>query len=120
MKALIRLLEWKEGTFEFHARLERQESMPSAIPLQAAIIDAVRRIDEGAQIDPKQFPPNAHLILGSAADELDAPSKVESAVVDLVRAGFTVERILEIIPESDPEIYCAMGSLLEQGAITLP
>jgi len=120
MKALIRLLEWKEGTFSFHAQMERQESMPNAILIEAAIIDAVRRIDEGSQVDTSTFPPKARLKLGSAADEFDAPTKVESAVVDLVRAGFTVERILEIIPESDPEIYCAMSSLLEQGAITLP
>jgi len=120
MKALIRLLEWKEGTFEFHTHLDRKESMSKAIPLQAVILDAVRRIDEGAEVDPNRFPLNARLILASAADELDSPSKVESAVIDLVRAGFTVERILEIIPESDPEIYCAMGSLLEQGAILLP
>jgi hypothetical protein len=120
MKALVRLLEWKGGTFEFHAHLEREESMSSTIPLAAAIIDAVRRIDEGSQVGPSQFPPNARLTVGAAADTLDLSSKVESAVLDLVRAGFTVERILEIIPESDPEIYCAMGSLLEQGAITLP
>jgi hypothetical protein len=40
-------------------------------------------------------------------------------VLDLVSVGFTIERILEVVPEPDPEIYGALESLLEQGAITL-
>jgi len=119
MKALIRLLEWTEGTFEFHASIDREKLLPDPIPLEAAIIDAVRRMDEGARVDPTSFPPDASPRLAGGANDLESPTKVESAVLDLVGAGFTVERIVEIIPESDPEIYCALGSLLEQGAITL-
>lgn len=119
MKALIRLLQWTEGTFEFHSNLERPESMPKAISLEAAIVDALRRIDEGARIDQSGFPADARPRLEAGAEALDAPTKVESAVLDLVSAGFTIERILEIIPETDPEIFCALESLLEQRAITL-
>ena len=119
MKALVRLLQWTEGTFEFHASLERLDSMRNAIPLSAAIIDAARHMDEGARVDSGAFPPDARPRLGGAADDPDALTKVESAVLDLVRAGFAIERIIEVIPEPDPEIYCALESLVEQGAITL-
>jgi len=37
--------------------------------------------------------------------------------VDLARAGFTVQRMVDVIPEPDPEIYRALGSLLDGGVL---
>jgi len=48
----------------------------------------------------------------------DDLSKVEVTVLELVRAGLTVERMIEVIPEPDPEIYRALVSLSESGAIS--
>ena len=45
-------------------------------------------------------------------------SKVEAAVLDLARAGFTVRRILDFIPEPDSEIYRALESLSDRAAIS--
>jgi hypothetical protein len=51
----------------------------------------------------------------AAQDDL---SKVEAAVLDLVRAGFTVRRIVDFIPEPDSQIYRALESLSDRGAIS--
>jgi hypothetical protein len=51
------------------------------------------------------------------ADQEDL-SKVEAAVLDLARAGFTVRRIVDFIPEPDSEIYRALGSLSDRSAIS--
>jgi Tfp pilus assembly protein PilZ len=45
MKALVRMLSWRDGTFEFHTTVE-ECSGEAPFPLEAAILDAVRQIDE--------------------------------------------------------------------------
>lgn len=116
MKALVRLLSWRDGVFEFHARLENAEVQEAPLPLEAALFDAVRQIDEGERIDASQFPPHAKVSLSAAADGREH-TKVESAVIDLAGAGFTVQRILDVIPEPDPEILWAFATLAEDDAI---
>ena len=43
--------------------------------------------------------------------------KVEEAVLDLATAGFTVRRILDVIPESDAQVLEALASLSEAGIL---
>ena len=44
-------------------------------------------------------------------------AKVEEAVVDLATAGFTVRRILDVVPEGDADVSAALASLIEQGVL---
>jgi hypothetical protein len=44
--------------------------------------------------------------------------KAVEAVLDLARAGFNIQRIVDVIPEPDPEIYAALAQLLDSGAIS--
>ena len=46
-----------------------------------------------------------------------ALSKTEEAVVDLAAAGFTVRRMLDVIPEDDDDIRQAVAALLERGVL---
>jgi Tfp pilus assembly protein PilZ len=116
MKALVRMLAWKEGVFEFHARLDPVKHPEAPLPLEAAMFDAVRQIDEGNRIDRRRFPLNAKPRLLEAAGDVEG--KTAEAVLDLARAGFSVQRILDVIPEPDPEIYAALAQLLDAGAIS--
>jgi len=116
MKALVRMLGWRDGSFEFHARLEAQASEPP-LPLEAALFEAVVKLDEFAQLDASRFPPNARVLMNEAAAAADEHGKLESAVLDLARAGFTVQRIVDVIPEPDPDILRAFGGLADAGAI---
>lgn len=120
MKALVRMLSWNQGSFEFHARIEpHEESSDAPIPLEGAILDAVRQIDEGSTGDPSHFPPEARLAALPGGGDEPSLSKVEAALLDLARAGFTVHRALDVIPEPDPEIYRALRSLSDHGLIEL-
>jgi hypothetical protein len=110
MKALVRMLAWKEGVFEFHSRLDPVKHPEAPLPLEAAMLDAVRQIDEGNRIDRRRFPLAAKPRIIESAGELEG--KTVEAVLDLARAGFSVQRILDVIPESDPEIYAALAQLL--------
>jgi hypothetical protein len=115
MKALVRMLAWKDGVFEFHARLDPVKHPEAPLPLEPAMFDAVRQIDEGNRIDRRRFPLDAKpRILAGASD---VEGKTAEAVLDLARAGFNVQRILDVIPEPDPEIYAALVQLLDGGAI---
>ena len=121
MKALVRMLSWRTGVFEFHARIDEREINDAPFPLEAALFDAVRQIDEGATVDQKNFPLQAKLArrAGGDLDAFATPSKVEAAVLDLATAGFTVQRALEVIPEPDPEIFRALQTLVEAELLTL-
>lgn len=121
MKALVRLLAWRAGSFEFHSHVEDRSTPEPPFPLEAAIFDAVRQIDEGARVDATRFPLQARLAVSETADlgAYGTLTKVEEAVLDLAHAGFTVQRILDVIPEPDPEIFGALAALGDQGIITL-
>jgi len=56
-------------------------------------------------------------VTDAGADQEDL-SKVEAAVLDLARAGFTVRRIVDFIPEPDSEIYRALASLRDRGTLS--
>lgn len=117
-KALARLLGWKEGSFEFHAEIEGGAADDSPLPLDAAIFEAVRQIDELARVALPSSVVAAPLRLDRARLEAGGPlEKVEEAVVDLVAAGFPVQRLLDVIPVPDAEIHAALRALLERGIV---
>jgi hypothetical protein len=117
-KALVRLLTWTEGRFELHASLDSLEEREAPVPVDAAVFDAMRLLDEGALIDRSGLHAGAEPRIAGADVEEDDLSKLEETVLELVRVGFTVGRMLEVIPEPDPEIYRALVSLSERGAIS--
>jgi len=119
LKALVRLLGWTEGHFEFHASLDSLEEREPPIPLEAALLDAVRLLDEGERIGKSRLPARAKPRIARADTQGEDLSKLEVAVLELVRAGFTIGRMVEVIPEPDPEIYRALVSLSDSGAISL-
>ena len=117
MKALVRLLQWEDGVFEFQSHLEEAEISDAPFPLEAAMLDAVRQIDEGARNDAASFPLQAKL---RATGTARAPeSALEASVLDLAQAGFTVQRALEIVPEPDPEVFRAIAALVDAGALAV-
>ncbi len=117
MKALVRMLQWQDGVFEFQSHLEEAKLTEAPFPLEAALLDAVRQIDEGARVDEARFPLHAKLRVIETAHE--AASALEESVLDLARAGFTVQRALEIVPVPDPEVFRAISSLVEAGALEI-
>jgi len=121
MKALVRLVAWREGSFEFHARLDPAETPEPPLPLEGAVLDATFMHDElgrpGRRLpSPDAVPRLAPAAAPSTGAELD---KLERAVLDLVQAGFPVRRILDVIPEPDPRILGALDTLVDAGLVEL-
>ncbi len=139
--ALRQMLGWREGSFEFEARVEESELRDSEIPLSGAILDALCEIDERSRSREAGQPPVADGSESAAgtgssnvpahispdgtftADTARADSsrgeltKTEEAVLDLACVGMSVDKMLEVIPERQIEVYTALDSLLERGLI---
>jgi hypothetical protein len=116
MKALVRMLSWEQGSFEFHSSLDPVQAVGAPRPFEAALLEALTMLDEVAHCAPAAFDLacQPRLVLEAPEAEL---SKTEAAVIDLVRAGFSVQRMIAVIPEPDPEIRRALASLHDQGVI---
>jgi Tfp pilus assembly protein PilZ len=121
MKALVRLVGWREGSFEFHARLDPIEAPEPPLPLEGAVLDATLLHDEAVRPDRRRVAPDAVPRLAPAAAPAAGAElgKLERAVLDLVQAGFPLKRILDVIPEPDPAILRALDALVDVGLVEL-
>ena len=121
LKALIRMLCWTQGSFEFSSGLEDPASGDAPLPLEAALFEAARNIDERSRVDAAAFPLQARLVARHMKDGqfTGALSKIEEALLDVAQAGFTVQRALEVIPEPDVEVFRALRTLIDTGMLEL-
>jgi len=117
-KALTRLLSWNDGTFKFHSQLDSLPAEEAPTPLDGAVFEAVRRLDEARRSEASHFQPGMRFRIEreALAGEADL-GKTEEAVLDLVGVGCTLRRILDVIPESDAQVLEALRSLEERGLI---
>ena len=105
MKALVRMLSWKDGVFEFNARVDEAPGSEAPFPLEAAA--ASTRCATSTRAPPSRRVASPCRPLSPATrGATRAPSTASSArwsrrVLDLAAAGFTVQRALEVIPEPD-------------------
>lgn len=127
--ALAELLSWREGTFEFQTRIEGEGFEDAPLPLEAAILEALRAADETAHARAGDaagagdlvIPGDAHLSVDQ--DRVDGEGadleKTESAVLDLAGVGMNVDKILSIIPEPEDEVRSAIEALIRRGLLTI-
>ena len=119
-KALARILEWREGRFEFHATADLEGIDDEALSLDAALLNAMRLQDETQREEIVALPPEAHLrVVQAAVDAAGDLTKGEEAILELAQVGMDVGRIFDIVPEPDAEIALLMHGLVERGLITV-
>jgi Tfp pilus assembly protein PilZ len=121
LKALTRVLDWEEGSFEFHTRLEPKMAEDGPMKLDAALLEATHNLDELRTFDLSVLPPDAMVRFQSApaGPGGEGASKVEGAVLDLARDELTIRRIVDTIPEPDVEILRALTFLADLGSIVI-
>jgi hypothetical protein len=120
-KALVRVLGWSEGSFEFHARLEPVEDIQFSVPLEIAILDATRQLDEFNAIELGAISMDTRLAfkaspLGRCGESW---SKVEQSVLELAQQGFSVRRIVDVVPDADSVVLKAILFLLDLGTLNV-
>jgi uncharacterized protein (TIGR02266 family) len=147
LPALERMLRWRNGTFEFHSRIdELEKATGDPVPLGAALLDALCHLDESnrptasrpgfeeidlnadidldigpSQTERENLPGRATFSVDLArADAVrDEIDKTGQAILDLAAVGMTVARMTDVIPESEAEVQAALHALLARGVIRL-
>ena len=120
MKALARIVSWRDGSFEFHARVESSFGAVEPCPLDGALLEATRQHDEQEHLGLPPFAPTTRFFVNR--ERLDAErgelSKLEDSVVELVCAGMSLRQLLDVIPEADVDVLRALSTLIDLGLIT--
>lgn len=116
LKALARVLRWTEGTFAFTRSVDAITDEGQPIPLQSALLEAARQVDESARSARLDMRARFAVDRTAAARAGDL-SKLEEAVLDLATAGLNVRRMVDVIPDSDGAVQDAIRSLLERGVL---
>ncbi len=113
-KALSRMLAWEDGYFEFYSSVDALDDEDEPKSLDAAILEAVRQLDERTRMGAEQLDMSTSFSVDRSGQMADPePSKIEEAVVDLAEAGFSLRRIIDVIPESDADILIAVHNLVD-------
>jgi Tfp pilus assembly protein PilZ len=83
-----------------------------------ALDDAQIRLESRMQVDAAPITATAVLGLGREQDR-SGLGKVEEALLDLAAVGMTVAKAIEIIPESEAQVYAALRTLVDEGFLEL-
>ena len=118
VKAIARVLQWSAGKFSFHAQIDAMTDEPAPLPLQNALLEAARQVDESAHSTPLALRARFDVDRDALARAAEL-SKLEEAVLDLAGAGLTVRRMIDVIPDSDADVQGAIRSLLESGVLVM-
>ena len=118
-KALGRLFTWVDAQFEFRPEVEPMEGARGRLPLTPAILSAAVARDELARLDLSDLTPAAMFKVDT--DRLDA---VAPTLDDLGRKiaeealmGFPLGTLLDMIPNTDADIYKTIAELIEAGIL---
>ncbi|CAN0177816.1 unnamed protein product, partial [Discosporangium mesarthrocarpum] len=136
--ALVAMLAWCDGLFEFEATVDEGiRASSSGMSLNAAVLDAVCTLDEAEQ-ETSEADLDAAFGFGDGGavatipieettkfeidfeqEELSRASldKTEDAILDLARAGMSVAQFCEVIPEAPEAIRASVMELVEMGVL---
>jgi len=143
--ALVAMLDWADGRFEFQARAdEKLLASAERRPLVGAVLDAVCLLDErerDAESSGGSAPGQAedtivfgatgvfgpgHALAPHTTFEVDPGQqeragdlldKTQEALIDLARSGMSCGRMMAVIPESESVLQAALAGLVELGVL---
>lgn len=117
-KALARMLSWKEGFFDFVSSAPHAPLGSEPLPLDGAIFEAMRRLDELRRMETSALAPDIVFSLARKALESDALSDLEQEVLELAEFGSAVQTILDGVEATDAEVHKALLTLITKGVIS--
>jgi Tfp pilus assembly protein PilZ len=122
IKALVRMLAWNDGNFEFHAITEPDSSSSSSewsMPIEVGLLEAARFLDENRRDVQAALPRDCGLRVEHRIIDVEDPSlsKIDQSILDLAGLGMTVARLIDTIQEPDRLVEDCILDLIERGAI---
>jgi hypothetical protein len=131
--ALIAMLRWGDGRFQFEASADpKLVESATPRPLAGAVLSAVCTLDEEGQnessstnldgsVSDHSMPIDASTTFEVDGEQEEASraslTKTADAVLELVKAGMSVERVCAVIPEPEAEIQSELEALVESGVL---
>lgn len=120
MKAVSRLLLWREGRFAFQAAIDPFETAEEPLPIEAALVAAAVNRDEAVRHGVASFDPDDTFrldegLMDQLATQLD---EVQLEIAEHVCMDFPLGAILDILIHGDGVIYKALAELLDSGVIS--
>ncbi|MEZ4291353.1 MAG: PilZ domain-containing protein [Myxococcota bacterium] len=121
IKALVRLLAWDTGEFEFHPNGPAEAAgAPLGLPIEVALLEAARILDEDRLSPRRRLDPTRRVaIVPETLPGAAGPSKLEQQILDLAGSGTPVSRLLDGIAETDARIEDTLLDLVERGLLHL-
>jgi hypothetical protein len=119
VKALARILSWREGRFEFRAQMDTITAELPRSSLERAMEEALAIVEEEGQVaGPSLSPDQRFLVNHLKLGHLQTPlTKNEESVLELAAADFTLRRIMDVIPDNDSQVRAAILSLVQRGLL---
>jgi len=135
--ALVAMLDWGEGHFQFEASAD-QDLIENASPssLEGAVLEAVCALDDLSRASEEDEEDDGNttdeanesaIVIDEATifdvdveeEEISRSSlgKIEEAVLELARSGMSFEKLKSIIPEPVSEVQAALEGLVELGVL---
>lgn len=120
MKAVSRLLLWRDGRFAYQAAVDSFETAEAPLPIEAALLAAAVNRDEAVRHGIDEFDPDDVFrvdtkLLDQLGPELD---EVHLDIAEHVRMGFPLGAILDILIQGDGVIYKALAELFDSGVVS--
>jgi Tfp pilus assembly protein PilZ len=135
--ALVSMLDWGDGRFQFEASADKNlvesgssSSLEGAILKAMSAINELRRASEDGEADaddedelanerPISIDEATTFRIDLEQEEISRSSlgKLEEAVLELARAGMPVAKMNSIIPEPTHEIQASLEGLVESGIL---
>jgi len=119
MKALARLVRWKEGRFEFHHDLQLAGEPDDPQPFDAAMMVASIQADELTRIgfDASAASDTFRVDPEARTKHYESLTDLEREVLECAAEGFSIGAVSDVVPATDAEVYKAFGVLLDLGVI---
>lgn len=126
--ALVSMLEWGDGRFQFEAAAEpKLLEKAQRSPLEGAVLKAMCELDERARDEPDEESETVGTLVRDATTfGVDARQeerlrssldKTGEAVLELARSGMPAEKLKSIIPEPAERVQSALEELVELGVL---
>ena len=119
MKAVSRLLLWRDGRFAYQASIDPFETAEAPLPIEAALLTAAVNRDEAVRHGIDAFDPDDTFGVDAALLEQLAPQldEVHREIAEHARMGFPLGAILDILIQGDGVIYKALAELFDSGVV---
>lgn len=117
LKALVRLLAWKEGSFEFTPTIGSDAPGGTPLPIDGALLEASRHVDELERLELSDFPSHALVRRAPTTVDPDELDKVALSILAVIADGKRVADLLDAMTGCDDAIYRALLCLHDAGAI---